>query len=240
MAFDESRVIAENVDRVRATIDEAARASGRRGADVTLVAVTKYVGLNEVRAVLDAGCRDLGESRPQELWSKSEGIGTEPFDPAVRWHLVGHLQRNKVSRTVPLVCLIHSVDSISLMQSIDQRARQQSRTTSILLEVNISGESAKHGLAPGEVAPLLECASEYPHVRVVGLMAMAALEGGRDRAGRDFSHLRQLRDRLQGNCPPEVSLTELSMGMSRDYDLAIAEGATIVRVGSTLFEGLSR
>jgi pyridoxal phosphate enzyme (YggS family) len=235
---DSHQRIAENLQRVRTAIGEAARTSGRDPAEITIVAVTKYVGVEQVRALIQAGCRDLGESRPQELWSKAESLRSLPTDPPLRWHLVGHLQRNKISRTLPLVWRIHSVDSVRLLESLEQEAAAQGQAASILLEVNISADTAKHGFSPEELAGLVPRLREFPHVRVYGLMGMAALEGGRDRARQDFARLRQLRDQLQPICPAGVSLADLSMGMSQDYDLAIAEGATIVRIGSALFEGV--
>jgi len=226
--------IAENVAHIRGRIADAAARSGRAASDITLVAVTKYVSAAEVRALVAAGCRELGESRPQQLWEKAAELADLP----IQWHLIGHLQRNKVRRTLPLVAMIHSVDSPRLLAAIDADAGESPRPFPVLLEVNTSGETAKHGLQPGEVEPLLTELPRYRHVAVRGLMCMASLEGGPDAARRDFAALRQLRDRLRGRCPPGVALDELSMGMSGDFEIAIEEGATIVRVGSALFEAV--
>jgi pyridoxal phosphate enzyme (YggS family) len=232
---DLDRRIAENLERVRAHIAEAAARAGRTADEVRLVGVTKYVGPQEARSLLAAGLHDLGESRPQELWRKAEALSGQD----VRWHLIGHLQRNKVRRTLPLSPLIHSADSLRLLTAINQEAKSLSLTAHVLLEVNVSGEAAKHGLAPDEVEPLLPAAAALRHVRVLGLMTMASLAGGREQAQRDFIRLRELRDRLAPSCPPEISLGELSMGMSDDFDVAVEEGATIVRVGSALLEGIA-
>jgi hypothetical protein len=244
--------IAENVSHIRGRIADAAARSGRAASDITLVAVTKYVSAAEVRDLVAAGCRELGESRPQQLWEKAAELADLP----IQWHLIGHLQRNKVRRTLPLVAMIHSVDSPRLLAAIDAEcggagefsgvdataehaaAGEPPRPFPILLEVNTSGETAKHGLQPGEVEPLLTELPRYRHVAVRGLMCMASLEGGPDAARRDFAALRQLRDRLRCRCPPGVALDELSMGMSGDFETAIEEGATIVRVGSALFEAV--
>jgi len=226
--------IAENLAAVRGRIAEAAARSGRTGGQITLVAITKYVGVPEVRALVQAGCELLGESRPQQLWEKAEAIRDLP----VRWHIVGHLQRNKVRRTLPLVEMVESVDSPRLLDAVDRVAGELDRRVPVLLEVNVSGESAKHGFEPEAVEPVLAGLGRYRHVEVRGLMCMAALEGGLDAARRDFAALRELRDRLRGRCPYGVSLDELSMGMSGDFEVGIEEGATIVRVGSALFEGL--
>jgi len=258
--------IRDNLLRVRERIARAAAAAGRAADEVTLVGVTKYVGPAEAAELVAAGCTDLGESRPQELWHKvgevasrfGQRAGASPTP--VRWHLVGHLQRNKVRRTLPLVELIHSVDSDRLLAAINDswesevagegeaparlsspksaepHAEPQRPPVRVLLEVNTSGEAAKHGLAPDEVEPLLATAPRFPHVAVCGLMTMAALEGGPTIAVRNFADLRELRDRLRANVPECVTLDELSMGMSGDFEEAIEEGATIVRVGTALWE----
>ncbi len=225
----------DNLAIVRRRIADAAARSGRVASDIKLVAVTKYVGPELARALVEAGCVDLGESRPQELWRKAEAVD----DPSVRWHLIGHLQRNKVKRTLPLLTWFHACDSRRLFAEVEQHSARQQCVTSVLVEVNISADSAKHGFAPSEVAALLEEIAPLEHVRVRGLMAMASLAGDQAAARADFAHLRQLRDDLRGSCPDAISLDELSMGMSRDFELAIEEGATMVRVGSALYEGLN-
>jgi hypothetical protein len=237
--------IADNLRRVRERIALAAESAGRGAEDIKLVGVTKYVGPREAAELVAAGCIDLGESRPQELWSKAAALEVDikrarVFIPSVvRWHLVGHLQRNKVRRTLPLVSLNHSVDSERLLAAIsEERAATDDYPppASVLLEVNTSGEPAKHGLAPDAVEPLLAAAPRYAHVAICGLMTMAALEGGTEVAARNFATLRELRDRLIPNAPDGVRLDELSMGMSGDFEVAIREGATIVRIGSLLWE----
>ena len=230
--------VADNLASVRERIAAAAARSGRSASAVMLVAVTKSQPEPAIRALLAAGCRDLGESRPQELWAKSEALGSATTGRPIYWHLIGHLQRNKLRRTLPLVTLIHSADSLRLIQAIDAQAHAESLMVDCLLEVNISGEDAKHGLAPHEVEPLIAQLGSLKRLRVLGLMGMAALEGGSDVARRNFAALRELRDRLAPSFPPNVVLNELSMGMSGDFEAAIEEGATIVRVGSALFAGI--
>lgn len=227
--------LAENLRQVRGRMAEAALRSGREPGEVTLVAVTKYASEFAARTLADLGCLDLGESRPQALWQKAGALGIDP----IRWHLIGHLQRNKVRQTLPLVTLIHSADSLRLIRTIDEEAsRQLGRAMPILLEVNISGEPAKHGFAPAEMEPLGKDLAALEHIEVRGLMTMAGQAGGLDRARRDFAALRALRDRLRAAWPPELASGELSMGMSGDFEAAIEEGATMVRVGSALFEGV--
>ncbi len=192
-----SSTIADNLKRVRDRIREAADQAGRSADEITLVAVTKYVSSDTARVLVEAGCHDLGESRPQELWNKAEQMS----DLDIRWHQIGPLQRNKVRHTLPLVTLVHSVESLRLLEAIDRVAGELTLAVPVLLEVNISGEKAKQGLTPDAVSSVLERASSMAHVRIRGLMAMAGLAGGHDGARRDFANLRELRDRLAANCP---------------------------------------
>ena len=224
--------IADNLVGIQDRITNAADQSGRKASDVRLIAVTKYVGEPEVQALLAAGCRDLGESRPQSLWERAKlWPATE-----VNWHFIGHLQRNKVRRTLPLLHLMHSADSLRLISAMEEAAAAEQCTPSILLEVNISGDPNKHGFAPAELEPALAEIARCENLQVRGLMGMAALDGDTTVAQRNFEDLRKLRDELQTVAPPNVKLDELSMGMSGDFELAIRAGATMVRIGSALFE----
>ncbi|MCA9249194.1 MAG: YggS family pyridoxal phosphate-dependent enzyme [Planctomycetales bacterium] len=223
--------IADNYQQVCERAARAAEAAGRNPADVTVVGVTKYVDLAQTESLYKAGCRDLGESRPQSLWDKAGAWST----PDVRWHLIGHLQRNKVRRTLPFVSLLHSLDSLRLAETINAEAELIDRVVDALVEVNVSGDVSKHGFAPESVETFLQQVATLPHLRVRGLMCMAALEGDTEVARANFASLRQLRDDLSPNLPATVALTELSMGMSGDFETAIEQGATIVRVGSSLF-----
>lgn len=226
--------IAENVDRIHQAIADAAKRSGRTADDVSLVAVTKYVDVPEIDALVTAGCTKIGESRPQELCRKAEQLRDHP----IQWHMIGHLQRNKARRTLPFVTLLHSGDSLRLLGTIDRLSQESGRTTDVLLEVNVSGDATKHGFAPHEVEPLLPQLAQLSGLRIRGLMAMGRWGGSLDEARVDFSNLRNLRDQLAASCPPEILLGELSMGMSGDFEVAIEEGATLVRVGSALYEGI--
>jgi pyridoxal phosphate enzyme (YggS family) len=235
MHADTSTQIQENVAEVRERMASAAERSGRTVDDVLMVAVTKYVDADVARAVVAAGCHDLGESRPQVLWSKAEDLGD---DTPVRWHMIGHMQRNKLRRTLPLATLFHSADSVRLLEEFDRQAASLQRTADVLIEVNVSGDAAKHGFEPAAMRGVIDQLPQWDGVRVRGLMCMGAREGGVERARRDFAALRQLRDELRGVSHEGVSLDELSMGMSGDYEAAIEEGATMVRVGSVLFRGV--
>jgi hypothetical protein len=217
---------------VRQRIAEAARASGRAANTVRLVAVTKQVGPDVARGLVELGVTELGESRPQELWRKHELV-----PGPVCWHLVGPLQRNKARRTLPLASMIHSVDSLPLLRKLDELAAELDLRPDVLLEVNVSGEAAKHGLRPDELPAVLEAAGQLS-LHVLGLMTMAPYDPDPERARPTFRGLRELGERLARATPDNCPLRELSMGMSGDFEVAIAEGATIVRIGSALFEGI--
>ncbi len=230
---DDNR-LRENLAAVREQISEAAAQSGRAADAVKLIAVTKYAPTSIAAALVAAGCQDLGESRPQELWQKAAALS----DSGVNWHMIGHLQSNKARRTLPLVNLLHSIDSLRLLHELERTATQLGQPVAGLIEVNVSQDATKHGFHPAEVAAALDACATCEHVQIRGLMGMASREGDLDEAQREFASLRQLRDKLRNHAPERVSLDELSMGMSGDFEVAIREGATLVRVGSRLFEGM--
>jgi pyridoxal phosphate enzyme (YggS family) len=225
----------ENVLSVRRRIANAAIRSGRTPDAITLVAVTKYVDSSMARALVETGCVDLGESRPQELWQKS----AELADLEVRWHAIGHLQRNKIARTLAPLRLLHSGDSLRLLEAVDLEAAKLARRVPVLIEVNVSGDAEKHGFGANEIEPLVPRLTELVHLDVRGLMTMAGREATDAETREQFARLRTLGERLSRVSPASLSWKELSMGMSGDFELAIEEGATIVRVGSALFEGLA-
>jgi pyridoxal phosphate enzyme (YggS family) len=215
-----------NLAAVEDRIASACARAGRRRADVTLVAVTKSVA-PEVAAMLpELGVLDLGENRPQELWRKAALLPKK-----VRWHLIGHLQRNKIDKTLPLVHLIHSIDNPRVV-----RALEQEEPCDVLLEVNVSGEATKGGFTPDEARQLLPIIKNMKRLRVRGLMTMAPLQDA-EACRPTFMALRQLRDEMRGE--GLTSLEHLSMGMSNDFEVAIEEGATLIRLGSVLFEGMT-
>ncbi|MEQ8210951.1 MAG: YggS family pyridoxal phosphate-dependent enzyme [Lacipirellulaceae bacterium] len=227
------QIIADNYRRVQDRVAEAAQAAGRDADEVKIVAVSKYVGIEETAALFNAGAKLLGESRPQQLWEKHDAHELQNAE----WHLIGHLQRNKAARTAACADLIHSVDSARLLKVINKAASQSGNTSRVLLEVNTSGDAEKHGLTAEQTRELVGSLVNYPHVEVQGLMTMAAREGGVDVARKNFAALRELRGKLFAEFR-RVKLPELSMGMTGDFETAIAEGATLVRIGSALFEGL--
>jgi pyridoxal phosphate enzyme (YggS family) len=224
------RVLSDRLAAVRARIDAACGRAGRDPAAVTLVAVTKTVPPRVAATAAELGMHDLGENRPQELWRKAAAV------PAARWHLVGHLQRNKVDKTVPLVTLIHSVDSERLLDALDAFGRRRGEPVPVLLEVNCSREASKGGFRPEEVPGLGDRLVSLVGLAVCGLMTMAAYSEDAELARPAFAELRRLRDDLRARAG--LGLPHLSMGMSNDFEVAVEEGATLVRIGTTLFEGL--
>ena len=230
----------QNLAAVRDRIAAACRTAGRDPGDVRLVGVTKYVSAELARMLLAAGCHDLAESRPQSLWAKATALADH--DPAPRWHLIGHLQRNKLRRTLPLVSLLHSLDSVRLLEAIEAEAAASGLVCDALIEVNLAGDPGRTGVMEADVAAMLDAASRASHVHVLGLMGMAAVPEGEDGAAtarRQFARLRELRDDLVARMPTPCGLRELSMGMSGDFEQAILEGSTLVRVGSALWDGIA-
>jgi pyridoxal phosphate enzyme (YggS family) len=227
--------IRSRLDAVEARLCAACARAGRPRADVTLVAVTKTVSAAVAAILPQLGVLDLGENRPQELWRKAAAL-----PPVVRWHLIGHLQSNKIERTLPLVRCIHSVDSLRVLAALDDDATPQPNGLEVLLEINASREAHKHGFAPEEVEHLAQVLQTLRHVRVVGLMTMAAYEEPSERCRPTFALLRNLRDRLRTELGTPDALPHLSMGMSNDFEIAIEEGATFIRLGTVLFDGVQK
>ena len=233
---DTLRIIETNLAEVRERIRTSAVNSGRTTDDVTLVAVCKYFGSDITTFVVEAGCGEIGENRPQALWSKASDLAA--LD--VRFHQIGHLQRNKVRRTINCIDLLHAGDSLRLINSVSAESVKQGIVTRLLIEVNVSGDQNKHGFRPVELESVLEDIAVLPNIAIQGMMAMSGLESDAANAQREFAQLRELREGLSSCCPENVSLEHLSMGMTRDYELAIMEGATIVRIGTALFDGIPR
>ena len=227
----------ENLAAVRGRVAEACRRAGRDPDCVTVIGVTKYGDAALAAALVEAGCGDLAESRPQAIWDKATALAGAGLRP--RWHLVGHLQRNKVRRTLPVLDLLHTLDSGRLLATIDAEAAVLGRTCAVLVEVNLAGDPQRSGAPESDLPALVADAVAAPHVRLRGLMGMARHPDATDAdPRRDFARLRDLRDRLARDLPPSC-LGELSMGMTGDFEDAILEGATMVRIGSALVEGIA-
>ena len=217
------------LEEVRGRIAAAAKRSGREARDVELVAVVKSVPAERVREAVVVGLQDLAENRVQDAEHRIEAVGRHE----VRWHMVGHLQRNKASRAVALFDRIHSLDDLELAQTLSRRAVALGRRLPVLVQVNVSGEASKHGVAPEGLLPLLEQAAELPGIAVDGLMSIGPTDGRGERARPFFARTRELRDSAERALGSRLPV--LSMGMSDDYETAIEEGSTMVRLGTALF-----
>lgn len=223
--------VADNIKRVSATIAETQAEYPEFSApSVKLIAVTKTLGVEKIREAVDYGMRDLGENRVQELLEKYP-----VFPKDVRWHLIGHLQTNKVKYIVDKVAMIHSLDSIKLAEEIEKRAAAIDRVMPCLVQVNIADEDTKFGLMTEETADFVKEISRFPHISVEGLMTIGPHVDDEERIRSVFQELRELKEQIASLALPTVKMRELSMGMSSDYPLAVREGATMVRVGTTIF-----
>jgi pyridoxal phosphate enzyme (YggS family) len=225
--------VRRNLEAVLDRIAEAAVRSGRQRGAVRLVAVTKKCPVESIRLLVAAGARDLGENYPQELWRKIDALAD--LGAPVRWHLIGHLQSNKVKKTLPLVTMIHSVDSLKLLRVLDELAAHLDLPPSVCLQVNTSEEQSKHGWTEEQIMSDADSIAGCRSIKIAGLMTMAALGTTGETARASFRRLRVVAERLRGRTG--LPLEELSMGMSNDFEAAIEEGATMVRVGTALFEG---
>lgn len=234
-SFDADR-LEKNLQIVRQEMADACKKAGRSPAEVTLVAVTKTVSQQTCNDLVRLGCLDLAENRPQVLWEKSAFV-----DPQVRWHFIGHLQRNKSPRTVPLLHTMHALDSLRLAEQMAKDSFPEKnlggKKLRVLLELNITQDQTKTGLSPSEAQGVLEKYLATPlwqeRLELCGLMGMSSLQGKSDLTHREFESIRLLRDRWQDVY--QIRLPELSMGMSDDFQIAIQEGSTMVRIGSRLY-----
>jgi pyridoxal phosphate enzyme (YggS family) len=241
--------LATNLASIEDRIAQACANANRAAEEVKLVAVTKYASLEVLQAMPDAGFVDLGESRAQELTKRAtaidEFLSRRARDlaagamPRPHWHMIGHLQRNKVPMVLPWVTMIHSVDSLRLAEELDARARALDRNIDILMQVNCSGESSKFGVAVGASTHLAEMIAPLPNITLCGLMTMAPLTEDRGVVYDCFARCRELFDEMYHELDVGEAFRHLSMGMSGDFETAIGCGATIVRIGSALFDGIA-
>jgi PLP dependent protein len=218
----------DNLARVEERIQAACARAGRKREDVTLIAVTKTHPVETVQQAIDLGLRDLGENRVQELVKKHDHFTLHNSPFTIRWHLIGQLQSNKAKYIAPFVHMVHSIDSASTARELSRRTAQHGRTIDVLVEVNVGAEESKSGIEPIHLPSfLVELRADAPALNVKGLMTVAPYESEPERTRPVFARLRELAH--------EHSLTELSMGMTNDFEVAIEEGATLVRIGSALF-----
>jgi pyridoxal phosphate enzyme (YggS family) len=220
--------IAENLERVREQIAGAAAKVGRAADEIELVAISKTHAANKVREAIDAGQTLFGESRVQEARAKIPELPSN-----LRWHFVGHLQKNKIRHALPLFEMIHSVDSLGLAQDINRIADEEGMHPRVLLEVNVAGEGSKFGFSPDKLCDQMEELLALPRLSILGLMTIPPLAEESEASRKYFVQLRELRDRLQTEF--RVDLPQLSMGMTHDFAVAVEEGATLVRVGTAIF-----
>jgi pyridoxal phosphate enzyme (YggS family) len=223
--------IADNLQAVRRRIDAAAQRAGRRSTDVTLVAVSKTFTADHVRAAAAAGLRTFGENRVQEGLQKIDALR----DLSLEWHLIGHLQSNKAGRAAAAFSWIESIDSLDLLDRLARAAREAETRPRVLIQVDLAHEATKHGADASAIASLVTAALERPSLDLRGLMIVPPLPETPDDSRPWFRRLRELRDRLVDGGLPRDRLSELSMGMSHDFEVAIEEGATIVRIGTAIF-----
>lgn len=221
-------MLEDNFEAVVARINQA-KAKANRHDEVHLVGVTKYVDVDQARALVKAGVHEIAENRTELFLEKYQAMQ----DLEVTWHLIGSLQRRKVKDVINLVDYFHALDSFKLAQEIQKRAE---KTISVFVQVNVSGELSKHGFSPEELKPFIEALNAFDRIKVVGLMTMAPIDANEQELRAYFSTLRQYRDQIKSMNLPYAPCQELSMGMSRDYEIAIEAGATYVRIGSDFFK----
>ncbi len=223
-------MLKENLRGVEEKINAACKRSGRSREDVTLIAVSKTKPVETLQQAYDMGVRVFGENKVQELVDKYEAL---PKD--IHWHMIGHLQRNKVKYIIDKVDLIHSVDSLRLAETIDKEAKKHNLTANILIEVNVAGEDSKFGVRPEELEPLINEISHFSNIQVLGLMTIAPFVENAEENRTVFARLRKLSVDIASKNIDNVNMGLISMGMTNDYEVAIEEGATIIRVGTGIF-----
>ena len=223
-------MLARNLQQVNTNIERACAAAGRTPDEVTLVAVSKTKPVSMLQEAYDAGARVFGENKVQEIMDKYDQL---PSD--IQWHMIGHLQRNKVKYIIDKVAMIHSVDSLRLAQTIEQEAAKKNLVMPVLLEVNVAEEDTKFGLKVDEVLPLLEEISSFSHIQVKGLMTIAPFVENPEENRKVFRTLKKLSVDIGAKNINNVTMSVLSMGMTGDYQVAIEEGSTMVRVGTGIF-----
>jgi pyridoxal phosphate enzyme (YggS family) len=219
------------IEAIRQRIAQAAHRCGRRPETIRLVAVTKTVEASRIQEAVDAGARIVGENYIQEARDKHRTLQ----DVAVSWHFIGHLQANKAKYAVEFFDLIHSVDSLKLAQALNRQAAKLGKVQSVLIQVNVAGEASKFGVSPDGVGPLVAAIAPLSNVSVQGLMTMPPFFDQPERVRPFFAQLRQIAQQLENAHIPGLSMRELSMGMTGDFEVAVEEGATLVRIGTAIF-----
>ncbi|MGH8127085.1 MAG: YggS family pyridoxal phosphate-dependent enzyme [Gammaproteobacteria bacterium] len=235
MTYSPRRSLVElerNLVDVRGRIDAACRRVGRDSGEVRLLPVSKTVDEVRLRLAYKAGCREFGENKVQEAWRKAQGMA-DLGD--LRWAVIGHLQTNKAKLVAQFASEFQALDSVRLAVALDRCLQAEGRALDVLIQVNTSGEASKYGLAPEALDAFVRELPAYSSLNVKGLMTLAAFSADPDRVRPCFARLRELRDRMRENAPDGIGMKTLSMGMSGDFELAIEEGSTVVRVGQAIF-----
>jgi hypothetical protein len=230
-------VIRENLEKIRERIASSCAKAGRLPAEVTLVCVSKNRSLEEIREVLEAGITDIGENKVQEALVHHKAIADTSYASQIKWHMIGHLQSNKAKEAVKIFDLIHSIDSLKLAEEIDRQAAKINKLQDILIEVKTSPEETKAGISLGEVPGLVTSIRNLKNLRLLGLMTMAPADEDPEKARLYFRQLRELKISLNDLRAADHEAMELSMGMSDDFQVALEEGSTMVRIGRAVFEG---
>lgn len=230
-------MINDNIAKIRSRIDGACRECGRDPLSVALIAVTKGHSARDILQILESGVLFIGENKVQEVLSKFQAVGASKYSGQVKWHMIGHLQTNKVRDAVRMFDLIHSVDSFKLASAIDKESAKIGKVQDILIEVKTSHEESKFGVRPADLGVLVQEISGLSHLKLKGLMTMAPSGGYPSAAVPYFSELKKMFDFVNGSLGRDRKMSELSMGMSGDFEEAVKCGATMVRIGRALFEG---
>ncbi len=234
-----AKKLRDKLYRLLDRVAESAARVGRRSDTVKLVVVTKTVELRTIRKLIEVGHLDLGENRVQQLTQRAETLAPDedtPDDQRPRWHMIGHLQRNKVRQLLPHLHWLHSLDSLRLAEEVNAQAARRDQIVEAFLQINASGEKTKSGVAVGAATHLVEQIRTLPYLRIIGLMTMAPLVDDPEKVRPHFVRTRELFEEIAGEGLAGPDFKHLSMGMSQDFEVAIEEGATVIRVGTALFE----
>jgi PLP dependent protein len=227
-------MIIQNLSLVQERIGNSAKRAGRDPSKIRLIAVTKQANLAQIKDAVLAGVAHVGENRIGDALLKYNALGK--LAKSIKWHMIGHLQTNKVKKCLQIFDTIHSLDSISLAKEVDKQAKCQGKRIDCFVEVNVSSEASKYGISYGSAGDFIEQVSGFTSIRIIGLMTMAPIVKDPEDARPYFKKLCLLRDNLNQSCPEYLDIKELSMGMTQDFEVAIEEGATFIRVGTAIFQ----
>lgn len=224
-------IIKENTNEIIKKVDEAAKRSNRKLEDITIISVTKTVGIDKINKVVDCGITNLGENRVQELINKFDNL----IDNNVKWHMIGHLQTNKVKYIIDKVKLIHSLDSIKLAKEIDKKSKDNNIISKVLIEMNVGEEESKFGINPNDIETFLNELEQFNNIKICGLMTVAPYCQNSEEIRWIFKKMKEIFDNISNHKYKNTEMKYLSMGMTNDFEIAIEEGANMVRIGTGFF-----